>query len=365
MLEVPRLRRILLFTGIVLAAVPLACERRQSAGKGPMQPPEVRTVQAWTAPVERIARSVGQIRAVESVTLASEVAGLVRQIGFEEGALVNQGDLLVELDDSRARAELAAARAARDRASRQVERYEQAATTSAASLTELDTVRTELEQAEALFELARIRVDDHRILAPFAGRVGLRRVSQGAYIQPGDPLTTLTSVDPVEVEFAIPEIFLADLRPGLTLSASSPAYPAQDFTATIDVITPEVEPSTRTVLVLAKAPNSGGVLRPGMFVNVRLVLGTRADAVMVPESALQYQGSQASLYIVEGDQARSRPVRLGERRDSAVEVIEGLRAGEQVVSAGLQKIRDGVKVRVIPDAAVPQGRPSEPPPEGG
>lgn len=336
------------FGTIALCLALLAGCDRQSAAPAKAQPPEVRTVAAWTGDVERVVQSVGQMRAVESVTLTAEVAGLLRAVHFQEGGAVAKGDLLVELDDGRAVAELDAARARRDRAARQMERYEQAATTSAASLTELDTVRTELQEAEAQFELARIIVEDHRITAPFSGKVGLRMVSPGGYIQAGDALATLTTVDPIDIEFSVPEIFLADLRPGQQVVATSPAYPGRPFYATIDVVTPVVDPSTRTVLILAEAPNPEGLLRPGMFVNVRVVLGKREDAVLVPEAAVQYQGTQAHLFIVEGDQARRRHVRVGERRAGVVEIVEGLSAGEQVVTAGLQKIRDGTAVRATP-----------------
>jgi membrane fusion protein, multidrug efflux system len=344
----------------------------------PANLPEVRTVRAQLGEVETIVRAVGQVRAVESVMLASEIAGIVRAVRFEEGSLVRAGDLLVELDDSRARAELQSARAVRDRAARQVERFEQAASISAAGLTELDTVRTELAQAEALLQLAEIRVADHRIIAPFEGRIGLRmqaQLSPGAFIQPGTPLTTLTSVDPIDIEFAVPEVHLAGLRPGLRTVARSPAF-EREFDATVRIVSPQIDPSTRSALVLARARNvldpgdgspQGGpgseLLRPGMFVSVRLILGTRADAVLVPATAIQYQGSQASLFIVttpattspaeSADEVRARRVTLGERRGGSVEVLEGVEAGERIVISGLQRIRDGTRVHAVeePSAA--------------
>ena len=333
------------------------CERGEAPARSRGEAPEVRTVAAWLGTVNRVAHSVGQIRAVESVTIASEVSGLVRSVHFDEGGVVDAGDVIVELDNQRALASLAAARARRDRAARQLERYEQAATTSAASTTELDTVRTELEEAEAEYELVRINVEDHRITAPFAGRVGLRMVSPGGYIQAGDGLTTLTSVDPIEVEFSIPERYLADLRPGLEVTATSPAFAGREFRSVVAVVTPEVDPSTRTVLVLARADNGDGALRPGMFVNVRVVLGERENAVMVPEASVQYQGNQAMLFVVEGDQAKQRHIRVGERRDGLVEVLEGVEAGTPVVTEGLQKIRDGVAVRPVPVARSVVGEP--------
>lgn len=332
------------------AALATGCERGAAAdGRGQPaggQAPEVRTVLAWTGEVEQIVRSVGQVRPVNAVTLAAEVAGLVRAVHFEEGALVQAGDLLIELDDQRARAELDSARAVRDRAARQLERFEQAASTQAASLTELDTVRTEFAQASAQFELARIRVQDHRIVAPFTGRVGLRLVSQGAFIQPGSPLTTLTTVDPVDLEFAVPEVYLAQLRPGLEVIARSVAFD-RDFPGTVRVISPEVDQSTRTALVLARGANPDGLLRPGMYVTVRVVVGRRSDAVLAPEESLQFQGSQASVYVVNGDVAQRRRVRIGEWLGGVVEIIEGLEAGEQVVTQGLQRIRDGSRVRPV------------------
>lgn len=325
------------------------CDRGDAAAGAPRSAsaPEVQTVTAWTGDIEIIVRSVGQVRAVESVTLTSEVAGLVREIRFDEGSTVQAGDLIVQIDDTRARAEYDSARAVRDRAKRQLERFERAATTAAASVTEIDSVRTDLALAEAQYELARIRVQDHRIVAPFAGRVGLRTVSTGSYIQPGTALTTLTTVDPVDIEFDIPELYLGSLRPGLDVSARAQAYD-REFPATVRAITPEVNPSTRSALVLARATNAQMLLRPGMFVNVSLVLGQRSDAVIVPEASLQFQGSQVSLFVVSGDEVRARRVRVGERRGANAEIIEGLEAGEQIVVAGLQRIRDGARVRAVP-----------------
>jgi membrane fusion protein, multidrug efflux system len=347
--------RCLACAAVVLAGLVLgACQGESAGGQGARSsnPPEVHTLAAITGDVESIAAAVGQIRAVESITLASEVAGLVRAIHFEEGALVEAGELLLELDDTRARAELASARAVHDRAARQLERFEQAARTAATNPTEVDAVRTDFAQAEAQYELARIRVDDHRIVAPFPGRMGLRLVSLGAYIQPGTALTTLTTVDPVDVEFTVPERFLGSLRPGLAVTAHSQAF-EREFPATVRVVAPEVDPSTRMAMVLARAPNPDGLLRPGMFVNVRVVLGTRAGAVLVPEGALQFRGSQVSLYVVEDDEARLRRVRTGARRGPMVEIVEGVEAGEPVVIAGLQRIRDGMRVREVRDAGMP------------
>jgi membrane fusion protein, multidrug efflux system len=363
-IPLPALALIVVWVLAGLVVVGAGCQQNEPP-RVQAPPPEVRTVSARAGDVEIVVRAVGQIRPVDSITLSAEVAAIVREIHFEEGGIVEAGQLLIQLDESRARSELQSARAVRDRAARQLERFEKAASTAAAVLAEIDTVRTELAQAEAQYELAQIRVSDHRIVAPFGGRVGLRLVSPGAYIQPGTALTTLATVDPIEVEFAVPEMHLAALRPGLDLSASSPAFD-REFPATVRVVQPEIDPSTRTALVLARAPNPEGLLRPGMFVNVRLVIGTRSNAVMVPEASLQFRGSQASLYVVDGDEASLRRVVTGERRGAMVEIMEGVQPGEKVVTLGLQRIRDGARVRAVPDRATAIGPDLDPvEPEAG
>jgi membrane fusion protein, multidrug efflux system len=340
---------------VFLGVLTLCCERSAPAARAPASAPHVRTVAAWTGDVDLVVDAVGQIRAIESVSLATEVAGRVATINFEEASVVSAGTVLVQLDDRRARADFDAAQAARDLAARQLERYQQAASIAAASMTELDTIRTELTRAEAHLELARIRVDDHRVVAPFDGQVGLRLVSPGAHVQAGDPLTTMITVDPMEIEFTVPEVYLARLRPGLALTSTSPAFEGREFSATVRVVSPQVDSSTRTALVLARAANPEGVLRPGMFAHVRLVVGQRRDAVLVPEAAVEFQGTQAWLYVIADETAQRRAVQLGERRAGLTEVMNGLAAGEQVVVAGLQKIRDGAKVQSVP-IDTPSGR---------
>lgn len=344
--------------GLMLACMITAgCKKQESVSTAP-PPAEVRVVAAWTQPIDVQVRSVGTIRAIEQVLIAPEVPGLVRTIHFEQGTSVEKGQVLIELDDSVAAVDVVRAEAAEARAAQRYQRLTSAFEANAATQEDLDAARLEVVSARAEVERTRILLSKYRIDAPFSGKIGIRLISPGAYVSVGTPMAALTTIDPVEIEFAVPEVFLASLRPGLTVTATTPAMPGRSFEGSVLTVSPTVDRGTRSVQLLARIPNPptvenpSGELKPGMFVNVALTTETRTDAVVVPEQSLFFQGPTTALLAIESDgkTVARRVVEIGERRPGLVEIVSGVRAGEQVVVEGLQKARPGQAVKPVVDA---------------
>lgn len=309
----------------------------------------VGVVEAWTETVDVRVRAVGTARSPESLTVTAEVSGTVHSLGFDHEEPVEAGQLLVQLDDRRARAELRAAQARLDRVERRVERLREAASAGAANVSELDDAESAFAEAEAEAELAKVIVDDHRITAPFDGTVGRRRVSTGALVRPGDEITTLQQLDPIEVEFSIPEIHAGRLRRGLSVAARTPAFEDKTFRGELAVGGLEVDRGSRSVRVHALVSNPDAMLRPGMSLNVELVSDRREDAVVVPEAAVLLEGTRATVFVVSDGHAVRRTVRVGERSEGLVEILSGVERGERVVTSGIQSIRDGSAVEARED----------------
>jgi len=188
------------------------------------------------------------------------------------------------------------------------------------------------------------------VRAPFAGRVGLRRVSPGSLVNPGTVITTLDDTATIKLDFTVPESYLSTLAPGLPITALSIAYPGRTFEGKVSSVDTRVDPSTRSVTVRALVPNPERLLKPGMFMNVRLERGA-ADALMVPEQALVPEQGDVFVFVLEGDSVAKRLIRAGQRRVGDVQVLQGLSAGDLVVTEGTQKLRDGVRVTVVEAAA--------------
>ncbi len=332
---------------------PLAgCGEEESANASPASaqgPVEVLVVEAWTSPIERKLRLVGSTRAVDAVTVTAEVTGTVSWIGFDDEAMVIENQELIKLDDRRASADLRAAEARLERLSLRLERTRTAFDRGAANPAELDDARTAVAEAEAERDRAEAVHQDHTIRAPFAGRVTRRLVSMGALVSPGDTVAVLNSVDPMEVAFSVPERALADLRIGLDVKAQTPAFGDKSFDGELATIGAEIDPVSRAADVFARVENPDGLLRPGMFVNITLVTGVDQSAVLVPESALVIEGNRIEAFVIEDGKATRRRVRLATRMSGLVEIAEGIKAGEVVVTSGVQKLREGTPVSASAD----------------
>lgn len=324
------------------------------------RPQRVQAVHVVTPERQRVEdriRAVGTLSARDAVTVTSEVNGRIVALAYRAGQIVGRGDLLVQLDDRQARADLHVAEARLADARRQLRRARQLRGSNSIAQSRVDELRTAVDVAEAEHNAAAVRLDNHRIAAPFAGVVGLRELSQGAYVESGDPLTTLDAVDPMELRFSIPERYLGQLKPGLMLQAQSAAWPDRAFNGTLSELDTRIDPLSRSLRVKALIDNHERLLRPGQFMSVQLTLQAR-EALVVPEQAILLRGDEQYLYVVHEDTAERRSVRLGVRKPGWVEVSAGLEAGELVVVTAQDRLSSGAPVTVLTERenAIPPNR---------
>lgn len=307
-------------------------------------PVEARPVSV--GPVANEVAAVGTLRANESVIVRPEIDGRITAIHFEEGTAVGKGAPLFSFDDSVARAELADAEASLGLSVRNYSRAEGLFKKGAGTGRGMDEARASLESDRAKVDLAKARLDKTNITAPFAGIVGLRRVSVGDYTSSGDELVNLESIDPIKVDFRIPERYLAGLHPGQILDIEVDAYPDRHFRGQVFAVDPRIDPDGRSIALRAEVPNAGGLLRPGLFSRVKLVLNVRDNAITIPEQAIVPLGNERFVFAVVDGKAVKTAITLGQRGPGWVEVSDGLAPDAVVVTAGQLKIRDGTPVEV-------------------
>ncbi|MCM2310421.1 MAG: efflux RND transporter periplasmic adaptor subunit [Steroidobacteraceae bacterium] len=300
--------------------------------------------------------ALGTAHANESVDITAKVVNQVTAVRFAEGQQVRKGEVLVELDANQVRADLAAAEAALAESRSQFNRSRELYDTKVLSDSQIEQIEATYKANEARVASARARVNDTVIRAPFSGRVGLRRVSVGSLISPGTVITTLDDTGTIKLDFTIPETFLSVVKPGLAITARSVAYPDSQFDGQVSSIDSRVDPSTRSVTARALVPNPAGLLKPGMFLTVRLSRGA-VDALLIPEQALVPEGGQMFVFVVRDGVAEKRKVQIGQRRVGDVQVVEGLAGGDLVVTEGTQKLRDGAAVTL--QQAAPAGQAAE------
>jgi len=303
-------------------------------------------------------QALGTTRADESVTLTADVSDRVVEVHFEDGAFVEEGEVLVELERSEERAELERYRAQLEEAEQQLERTRDLVERGNASEATLDERERNVAEAKAQISGARARVNNRVIRAPFSGILGLREVSPGTLISPGDEITTLDDVTPIKVDFSIPERFLAAIQAGQSVVATAAAYPGEKFRGEIAAVSSRVDPVTRAITVRAKIPNEDAKLRPGMLLTIEVVSRERV-AVGIPEEALVPESDNQYVYVVDesAGTVERRAVELGLRRPGIVEIREGLKPGEVIVVSGTQRLRPGAEVRITERGAIPVDRP--------
>ncbi|MEX1366232.1 MAG: efflux RND transporter periplasmic adaptor subunit [Nannocystaceae bacterium] len=328
------------------------------AAAGP--PPEsVSTTEATAQTWETSLRAVGTVASVEGVQISGEVSGVVDQIRFESGAMVKQGDVLVELDRRVERAQLAAAQVTRDLALKTVKRTRSLGAAGAESQAQLDADESALRQASVQIDVLRAQIARKVIRAPFTGRLGIRAINTGQYLSPGTPITTLEAVDGAYVDFELPQQHQPDVTPGLPVRLSAEGMPQLDGKGTIVAIEPSLDPSTRMLKLRAAFDDPKAQLQPGMFVRVEVVLPDERTVVAAPLTAIVYAPFGDSVFIVEPDPegatgpegepvmvARQQFVRLGERRGDFVALLDGVEAGQPLVTAGAFKLRNNARVAV-------------------
>lgn len=292
-------------------------------------------------------QALGTTRAAESVNVTARVSNVVTAIHFTEGELVDAGEVLIDLEASEARADYAARQAELVESRGQYTRSRELLRTNAVSASQVEQLEAQTRAAEAALAAAEARVADHRIRAPFAGRVGLRRVSIGALVTPGTVITTLDDLSTVLLDFDVPETHMAGVAAGQTLTARSAAYPEREFTGIVETIDSRVDPTTRAVRVRARLPNDDGLLRPGMFMTVRVLRDT-SPLLLVPEQAIVPQRAKQYLFIVVDGVARQVEVELGRRVPGYAEIVSGAEDGDVVVVEGTQHVTDGAPVSTAP-----------------
>ena len=294
--------------------------------------------------VARELKAIGTARANEAVEITAKSSNLVTAVRFRDGERAARGAVLVELDSAQARADLAVASAALTESESQYRRARELLPTQALSKSQFDQIESTRNANAARLDAARARLEDTVIRAPFAGRVGLRRVSVGSLVGPGTVITTLDDTNVMKIDFAVPERLLTSLRAGLSIKIDSTAYPGRRFDGRIAIVDSRVDPVSRAVMVRAEVPNGDGLLKPGMFLNVELLRDQRS-AIVVPEESLVPDQSRQYVFVVEGGKAVRREVHIGARRPGSVEILDGLRVGERVIVEGTVKVRDGGPVR--------------------
>ncbi|MGE0723211.1 MAG: efflux RND transporter periplasmic adaptor subunit [Alphaproteobacteria bacterium] len=329
-------------------------QRKAAAGApaGFAMPVEVAAV--TIAPAERRINAVGTLRSNESVLVRPEVGGRISAFGFEEGQKVKKGQMLLQLDASIERAELAQAQAQLVLARANAERADELMRRGAGTQRALDEARAALRTGEAAVQLYQARIEKLTVHAPFDGIAGLRRVSIGAFVQTGADIVNVEQIDPIKVDFRVPELFLAAVKPGQRMDLGVGAFPDETFQGELMAIDPLIDAAGRSIVIRARMDNPGDRLRPGMFARVTLALATRSDGIWVPEQSLVPQGNKQFVFKVaeaEGKTiAQMVEVKLGLRRNGNAEIVEGLAKGDRVVTGGLLKIRDGAPIQVLPAA---------------
>ncbi len=308
--------------------------------------------------VERLAlpqgiTAVGSLRSDESITLRPEVAGRISAIQFREGERVAKGTPLVKLDPSVSQAELQQAQANMTLAKAKYNRAVDLQGKGFVSGQAKDEAENNLKVTEASLALAQAKLAKLSIAAPFSGIIGLRSVSVGDYVKEGADMVNLEAIDPLKVDFRVPEIYLSQIRVGQSLTMNLDAMPGKTYEAKVIAINPLVDAAGRAVVIRAQVRNQDTTLRPGMFVRVRLLTHDTQQALVVPEQAIVPQGDEWFVYRVVAGKAQRAKVEIGQRRDGKAEVLKGLSDGDVVITAGQLKIREGVAVQVAAAQSAP------------
>lgn len=315
-------------------------------------------------------RTVGTVDALQGATLAFEVPGVVEKILFISGGRATKGEVLARLDSDTEEARLKAARAALELAKANLERAEGLRRTRVVAESELDTARAETLNASARVEELETAVSKRILKAPFAGRLGIRKVEAGAYVQAGDPVVSLQSLDPVLVDFPLPQQFLDRVSTGMTVLLRKDDPGAEPLEGRLTAIDAEVDARTRNILLQATVPNPDGALRPGMFVRVSVLADETEQLLFIPATSVLHAAYGDSVFVAlekedaEGGKslvAERRFVRLGPRQGDFVAVVEGLEEGDSVVTEGAFKLRNGSTVVVSPNPGAPLSENPRPP----
>ena len=341
-----------------------------AGNKGYQPPPEaVTTVIAKQAEWSATLDAVGSVAPVQGVVLSADLPGVVDKVTFMSGARVEAGQVLVTLDSRQEVAQLASAEAKRDLAKVSLDRARALFDTKAIAQSEFDLATALFKQADAAVAEAQASIDRKTIRAPFAGTTGIRQVNPGQYVHSGDPVVPLQAMDAVYVDFSVPQQSLSSLRVGAYVRATVEGSHDGVYRGRITAIDPVVSDATRNVQVQATFPNPSGQLRPGMYASIRCMVGRGEPTVALPTSAINYAPYGNSVFIVEDMKGpdgktyrgvRQQFVKLGRSEGDQVAILDGVRAGQEVASSGVFKLRPGAAV-VVDNKVMPSDSPAPKP----
>jgi len=340
----------------------LQISKMVSSGKNVVPPPV--TVTSAVVKEENwspVLPAIGSVSAVQGAIVATELGGVVSEIDFENGGSAHKGDVLVRLDASSEEAQLRTAEADLELARQDLERTRDLATRKVISKAEIDAAESKFKQKEGQVDNMRAMIAKKEVRAPFDGELGIRQVNVGQMINAGQQVVPLTSLDPVYVDFALPQQHLAQLSQGLEVRVRSDAVPGREFKGKLTAINSMIDPVTRNVSVQATLENPDHVLRPGMFAKAEVMLPEKRPALVIPGSAVSYAPFGDSVFVIEkkkdektgkeSEVIRQQFVRVGEARGDFVSITNGLKAGETVVGTGVFKLRNGMAVAINNDLA--------------
>ena len=319
---------------------------------------QVQSVQ--TKSLRPFIEAIGTLKAFEQVVVSSEIEGILRTANVEEGAFVAKGALLATVDDrdyasELKRVEFALKQAEATLANTKAEHGRKEALYREELVTrqQFDDVTTrlavadaEVERSKAALAIAKERYAKTRILAPMAGWISEKKISQGEYVRNGTPLYTLVQIDPLKLLFTVSEKDIGKLKVGQDVQFRVDAYPDREFKGRVTILYPTIDERTRSLTVEARAANPERLLKPGLFARVTLYTAEARDTVVIPVTSMLYEGKSVKVFVVEGDRARERMVKVGNKYEDWMEVVEGLRGGETLVVVGQQNLAEGAKVHV-------------------
>lgn len=327
-------------------------------------PPTVAATRVRTEEWQPVRRAVGSLVARRGVTVSNELPGIVTAIHFKSGDIAAAGDPLIELDATADQAELRRLRANQRLAKIELDRAQRLATKSFASKSDLDVAQAQLEQANAAVELQQAIVAKKNIVAPFSGILGIRQVDLGQFLPPGSEVVPLQDLDTLFLDFTLPENQMIGVKTGFTVQIRVDAYPDREFSGVITAINPKVEKNSRNLKLRATLNNDDHALRPGMFAEVTLLLGSPKPVLTIPATAVTYTTYGDTVFIIQTRKNRAgdeeffvarQPIQTGETRNDRVEVTAGLKENDYLVSAGQVKLREGIAV-LISDLPTPDER---------
>ncbi len=348
---IKRLSIIIILSGLIFGSI-FAFKFYQQQANSQFKPPpavvaatEVKQIK-WQSSLT----AIGDLVAVSGVFVSNEIAGIVKAIHFDSGQNVKKGQLLIELDTETDLAEQNGLLAQQRLAQIQYTRSKKLISRNLVSKSDFDQNLALLDEAIASVKTKQTLIEKKRIRAPFSGNLGIRKVNLGQYLISGTPIVTLQQLSPIYIDFQIPERHLSHLKPEQQVNLTVQAYPDRIFKGLISTISPLIEKSTRSVQIRATLQNADHLLRPGMFAKVRVVSGPGKRVLSLPDTAISYNPYGDFVFVIEsgaqGLTVQSRLVETGKTKEGRVEIVKGLSLGEQVVSAGQMKLRNGMLITI-------------------